>query len=275
MFRPFLTAALAVQFLLPSAAFAVVAGVPRGFTQVARAQGVMLLQRRRDYVQVVSPRDGARIAVLHGKFLETGIYGAFLRHHVSDWWAQWSDEPAAFSLVNGQFFDTSEAELAPLAFSIKADGRVYEGYADATEFPGDKRMLLLGDAGYRVDEYDDDPVSLLSRPEANILVGLSPTASKSFSRPLPRTFIGTTRDGRAVIFSSSMASQAYAIRTMRAFGVQPYKIVMFDGGTSSHLVHDGRTLVPRTIQGKSKVARERLPQMIGVQAGTDVSRRED
>ncbi len=242
--------------------------VPRGFMVTASAPGVTLYHKRRDYVQAVDPSKSARIRILHGPVLPTGDYATFPRLGIRDWWTQWSAEtPGAFSVVNGQFFDPSDSSVAPLAFSIKTDGKVYEGYGDRNEYPMQKRFLALYDDRAVISDYDDDPETLRRIPAKDILVGLSTRASKSLSRALPRTFIAVTPQGEVLVLSSSMASQKYANRLLRAFGADPDQIMMLDGGSSSHLVQGANVLVPVDGRGKTEAARERLPQVVGVEAG--------
>ncbi len=249
--------------------------VPRGFRTVDEAPGVMLYRQRRNYVQVVSLREGAKVHVLHGKFYEEGSHGSFTRKPMREWWTEFAEESdGAFSVVNGQFFDTANPDAAPLAFSIKADGKVYEGYGDATEYPGRKRMLVLYDdpegapVGGRafIDDYTDDPVSLVDHTAPDILVGLEPTAAKTLARALPRTFAGVARTGEVLLFSSSMATQASATRTLRAFGAPADQILMLDGGKSAHLFHNGNVLVPVNTRGNAEISREEVPQVLGVEA---------
>jgi hypothetical protein len=259
--------------LIPFSLFAAESSTPRGFREIADAKGVHLYQRRRDYVHVIEPAKGASIVLLHGHPIEQGAYVSFTRTDIMSWWKEWSQKNSrAFSAFNGQFFDPRDAQEAPLAFSMKADGKVYEGYADTVEYPGKKKMLLMRPTGYTIQEYDDEPESLVYRPEENILIGLSVNASKSIQKPSPRTFIGIARGGDIIVFNSSMATQAYAYRVLRIFGAADNQTMMLDGGSSSHLVYQGTMLVPRTSQGDAVEAREKLPQMIGVQAGeSDVS----
>lgn len=258
---------LAMLLLQPSVVSARRFSIPHGFRQLDSAPGVRLFQRRRDFVQVVTPSEGGAIESVHGKFLEMGLVGSFPRRRVDEWWTIWHEAtPGAFSIFNGQFFDFSDPDIAPLAFSMKAEGKVYEGYADRTEYPGKKLMLILGSDHHRIIPYSDNPVELVDRPESDIVVGLSSTAPKTAGRAIPRTFVGITSDGRTVILSSSMASQGYADRLLRSFGVETEQILMLDGGTSSHLVHEGKVLVPSTPSGKRKYARETLPHMLGVKS---------
>lgn len=267
---------LCATFALPLGLFpnsVEAATVPRGYKLVSGDKGVQLYYKRRDYVHVLRPSQGARLRILHDPVLEQGTsYAVFPRKAVSAWWSQWSAEaPGAFSVVNGQFFDTSDSVAAPLAFSIKKDGLVYEGYADQTEFKNQKRMLLLSDDRYSIVPYDDNVRTLGLHATRDIVVGLAPNAAKTATRPMPRTFIGITRTGEAVIFSSSMASQNYATRVLRMFGAEAHQIVMLDGGNSSHLLYSGRTLVPTDARGKAKAGRELLPQMLGIEAGSAVA----
>ncbi len=262
---PRLASALVVFSLSVTPALA---AVPRGFTQVGSFPGVSLYKQRRDYVQVLNRRQGARLRILHGTPHEEGLFVNFDRKTVGDWWAHWSEtHPQAVSVANGQFFDTTDPDTAPLAFSIKADGKVYEGYGDLTEFRGGKRMLIIGATRDRVVPYDDDAVSLVKLRESDAIVGLSPDADKRPTAPRPRTFLGVTRDGRTVVFSSTVATQMYANRVLRSFGVPADQVLMLDGGASTHLLYDSRVLVPADKLGETFAAREKLPQMLGIEAG--------
>lgn len=254
--------------LLLAAPSALALSVPRGFRTVDDAPGVTLYRQRRNYVQVVSFTEGARLRILHGKFFEEGLHGSFVRKPIQEWWNTFAAQSSgAFSLMNGQFFDTTDPDQTPLAFSLKADGKVYEGYGDAAEYPGKKRVLALYPGRAVIEPYDDNPVSLVESSAADMLVGLEPTAAKTLARSVPRTFIGVARTGELVLFSSSMATQASASRTLRAFGVASHQMLMLDGGHSSHLVQNGKVFVPTSVRGDPLAAREKIPQVLGVEAG--------
>ena len=259
-----LSIALLLVLATPSAS---ALSVPRGFRIVDDAPGVMLYKQRNNYVQVVSLADGARLHILHGRFFEEGSHGSFARQHMKDWWTEFAAETQnAFSVLNGQFFDTSDPDTSALAFSIKADGKVYEGYGDKTEYPGRKRMLVVYPGRAFMDAYADDPVSLLEHTAPDILVGLEPTAAKTLARALPRTFMGIARTGEVLLFSSSMATQASASRILRAFGAPIDQILMLDGGSSTHLLQSGKVLAPVSARGTPQAAREKVPQVVGVEA---------
>ena len=242
--------------------------VPRGFKAVDSAPGVTLYQYGRHFVQAISLADGARLHFLQGPFREEGMYGSFPRKRIHEWWSEFSEwSSQAFTALNGQFFNTADPEKTALAFSVKHDGRVYEGYADATEFPGHKRMLILDVLDARVEPYTDDPVSLVRHPAQNIFVGLDPAVAKMRTRPLARTFVGVAKTGEVLLFSSSMATQGLALRALRTFGAEPDQVVMLDGGKSASLVLRGTTLVPLTARGKPLPGDpERVPQALGVEA---------
>lgn len=235
---------------------------PPGYREEQAARGVTLWRKHREYVQVVSPRRGARLKLLAGRIMPSEIQGtAFERMDMREWWTEWSKmDEAAFSVFNGQFFDMSDPVKGPIAFSIKIDGVVHPGYGDGVEYPQGKMVLLLNENGYDVRPYADDAATLFNRPEREAIVGLKPDMSKNAATRLGRTFVGVAPNGNAIVLTSPGATQRYATRILLAFGADRQKIIMLDGGASTQLVADGKLLT----QAKRGQAPRAVPQAIGV-----------
>ncbi len=237
---------------------------PPGFREVTSGSGVTLWRKSREYVQVISPHRGASVKLLHGKIIPSEGAGTnFARMDLRDWWTEWSaDEPSAFTLANGQFFNMNNPDRSPLAFSVKINGIVYAGYGDDNEYTGKKMALRIGTRHATVQQYDDDAGSLYAFAEPDIIVGLKPDVSKSGNSRLGRTFMGTMPNGNLLVFSSPGATQRYATRILIAFGADRNKVMMLDGGGSTQLIHEGAPLIPTGIS-ISKPLRT-VPLAIGV-----------
>lgn len=254
-------------FCLPAFADAR-ASVPLGFREVVSETGLAMWKKNRDYVTVVSPRDGAALRLLHGKMIPSEGAGTnFARRDVREWWEEWKqEEPGAVLLLNAQFFNTENPAKSPLAFSTKVNGIVYAGYGDGTEYGGKKMVLRVGDEKAVVEPYGDDAGSLYAYPERTVIVGLKPEVSKSGSVRKGRTFVGTRPDGSILLFTSAAATQRYAARILLAFGAERNGIMMLDGGGSTQLVHRGRLLIPAASRSASPTLRK-VPLAIGVVTG--------
>ncbi len=239
-----------------------------GFRVVDAEDGVLLWRKGKEYVQQVSLADGASIRLLHGDIIPSDGAGTnFARRDVREWWAEWqTEDAAAYTLVNAQFFNTQNDKKSPLAFSTKMNGIVSVGYGDETEYPGRKLVLRIGDDRAAMEPYDDDPGSLYAMPEANIIVGLKPDVSKVGNVRKGRTFIGMTNDGKLLLFTSPAATQRYAHRILIAFGAERSKVMMLDGGGSTQFIHKGALLIPTAKSGTAPYLRT-VPLAIGVTRG--------
>lgn len=243
--------------------------IVNGFREVSMAPGVTLYQKNNEYVHIVSLKAGGGVRLLYGELSKSIDEPQFARQNIGDWWKKWSSsEPKAFSLMNSQFFNTSNPLMAALAFSTKADGVVYEGYGDKREFLGSKMLLRIGEKHTIVQPYNDNPRSLARFPEPNIIVGLRADANKQSSRRLGRTFIAGIPDGKLLIFTSSTATQRYAERILVAFGANWSNAMMLDGGGSTQLVHEGKIIIP-VQESDVEIALRKLPQALGIVAGSN------
>lgn len=260
-----LTALLSV--LIPAAP-SYAAGMIAGFTSVSDADGIAIWKKGADYVQIVSPAEGAALRLLHGDVIPSDGAGTnFARRDMREWWEEWkTKEPSAVLLLNAQFFNTNNPAKSPLAFSAKIKGIVYPGYGDETEYGSKKMILRLGGGSATIEKYDDDAGSLYQLPDPDIIVGLKPDVSKSGNIRKGRTFIAATDGGDILIFTSPKATQRYAARILTVFGANRSKIMMLDGGGSTQLVHEGRLVIPSVKRGAAPVLRK-VPLAIGVVAG--------
>lgn len=254
-----------ISLSLPVSAYATT--LVNGFREVSSAPGVTLFQKNNEYVHIVSLEKGGGVRLLYGELSKGIDEPQFTRQNIGDWWKKWSSsEPKAFSLMNSQFFNTSNPQVAALAFSTKANGVVYEGYGDKREFLGSKMLLRIGEKHTIVQPYNDNPRVLARFPEPNIIVGLRADANKQSSRRLGRTFIAGLPEGKLLIFTSSTATQRYAERILVAFGADWGNALMLDGGGSTQLVHKGKIVVPQQ-ESDVEIALRKLPQALGIVAG--------
>lgn len=257
---------LAAALLLPAAASAREFTRARGFRTVSAAPGVTLLRRGREYVQAVDPAV-AHVRLVQDNPTASGAQTLFVRRTVPQTWAlRAAAEPRTFSAVNGQFFNMRYADSAALAFSVRADGKVYAGYGDRTEYLGRKRLLVLGEGTASVEPYGDDPMALETRGEPQIIVGLATDAPKAAGTRLGRTLAGVTRDGWLLLFSSPFSNQRRAERLLQGMGVPRTDMVLFDGADSSQLVtRDGVLVRGSGVQRAGGL--RKVPQAIVVEAG--------
>jgi hypothetical protein len=240
-------------------------GALAGFKLVDEAPGVSLYRKNQDVLQIIDPMSGGRLRVALGAQTLSGGLIMHERASVATWWAKAKADPAVFSLFNGQFFDARDAEVAPLAFSVKQDGTVYVGYGDKTEYAGKKMALLLGETAHAVIPYDDDPASLARRSEPDAVVGLRWSADKKPRARVGRTMIGVTPAGKTVVFASTAATQRYALGILKRFGVQPSEVVMLDGGGSTQIFTRQGLRIPSRTNARSKP--RKLPQVFVVEMG--------
>ncbi len=246
---------------LPTATQAQLA--PAHFKLLNSMQGVQLYASGSMFVHVLRPRDGATIRFL----AELDAQDRFVRKTTPDWFADWKKSVGdrAFSAVNGQFFDMRTAEVAPLAFAVKINGKVYPGYGDRQEYRLQKRVVFFEDRRIRIIPFGSDRVRLLERSTAkDAMVGLAPEVSKAAEKRLGRTFIGTVRNGNAVLVTSAAATQLEMVQVLRDFGVRDTAMVMLDGGGSTQLVTRGWTLLPRRTSTAGEL--RTIPLALGLSA---------
>lgn len=217
--------------------------VPTGFRLLKSWRGVDLYvcdygNRRGytpDYVTVVD-LSIASIQQITGKV--TGAPNGLLQKRTL---AQFgADITAAAVLVNGTFFDQNR-DPTPLAFGLKADGRVISYGNNLNERPISEIKVLVFDqygrawiAPYKRDLFDNAAVM-------SIIGGLDANANKSSSASVQRTFAGTISLRTLVLFSSRQATQALAEATLRKFGAG--ETIMLDGGSSTGLRAGGIDLI--------------------------------
>lgn len=207
-----------------------------GFTEVSSAPGVGVYRKGNDYLLVIRPREGGRLTTELGPLVLSGGQMMYGRKNVPAWWATLKADESVLAAFNGQFFDMSDASAAPLAFSVKTAGTTERGYADKTEYPGAKAMLVLGQDGHSVVPYKDDADQLAAADAPHAVVGLLWWADKSPRARIARTLVGVSPRGDTYVFVSPAATQRYAMAILRRFGVRTSDMLMLDGGGSSQLV---------------------------------------
>jgi len=244
--------------------------IPVGFKLIQSAEAVKLFKKdysggKPDYVQVINLENGASVKLLYGsienKGSGEGVYGGdnpkFKRASLSQFWSTFSSNYGnAFSIVNGQFFDTN-SNPAALAFPLKSNGRIISDGYGISEFTNQKLILEIW--SNKVDIKSLTKQNLINSSASNILAGLSEDANKGISNQVARTFAGimdSNNNGTfetLLIFTSSYANQSEAASVLRSFGAS--KIIMFDGGGSSQLICEDEAYVSSS---------RTIPQAIGV-----------
>lgn len=143
--------------------------------------------------------------------------------------------PLAFSVCNGQFFDPKNPRAAALAFTVKTDGNMIEGYGDKQEYPGQKLMLVLDGKAHDIVPYDDNPRSVMDHKAATVIIGLREDSAKSPEKQVGRTVIGSDGEHLYLLVSKG-CTQNHATEMLTAFGGNTMMHIMLDGGDSSNLM---------------------------------------
>ena len=196
-----------------------------------------------------------------GKMDEQGE-PTFARKGILEWWKLWADKtPRAVSVVNGQFFNPVNQNVAPIAFSLRSRNQIVRGYGDQKEFLGEKKLLVLGQEP-EVRPYNDDPATI-EKIEHDAIVGLSQTAPKSPEKRTGRTMLGVDAEKRILIAQTSSATQKEVARILSDAGAED--VVMLDGGGSTQLVHRGELFIPAQEVSSAQMLRT-LPQVLGIEA---------
>ncbi len=232
-----------------------------GFTEVSSERGVGVYRKGRDYLLVVRPSEGGRMTTELGPLVLSGGQMMYGRRTVPAWWASLKADPDVLAAFNGQFFDASDADAAPLAFSVKTRGTTERGYADAREYPGAKAMLVLGEDAHSVVPYTDNADQLASADASDAVVGLLWWADKKPRARVARTLIGVSPRGDTYVFVSPAATQRYAMAVLRRFGIPASGMLMMDGGGSSQLVTRSGQVVPVK---RTKQVLRKVPQVMVV-----------
>jgi hypothetical protein len=226
-----------------------------------------------DYLQVVNLKKGASVKLI-GKITGDGgkaAYGGdnptFKLQDIDDAWNSFQNNyiGRSFSITNSQFFSSSSRELA---FPVKQNGSLIDGYAGRSEFENEQVMLEIGDSYARIKQFDHTSGSLRSASK-NLIAGLSYKANKVPSNPDGRTFVGVgdwdeDNQNEILVILTSKSSKQYsqkegengAFEKLQEFGANP--VVMLDGGGSSQL----RTGSKRYVESSRFV-----PHFLGVVSG--------
>jgi hypothetical protein len=155
-------------------------------------------------------------------------------------------ERKAKVVINGAFF-AKYNQPTPIAFGLKAAGKVISYGYGLTEFPGLNKTVAWNNLhkDVRIDNYSRDT---FDNPRFTEVVGaLAETAGKRANRELARTFIGvkdSDGDGRnetIIVFSSKAAKQSDAVAALKSFGAS--RVAMLDGGGSTGLVIEGKRAI--------------------------------
>lgn len=248
--------------------------IPPGFRKIDSAFGIDLYQKdypggSPDYVQVIDLSQGASLKPLHGSITDPrtgkGSYGGndarFRSLSLEAYWQELQgQDPAAFCVINGQFFYMLEYPTR-LPFPLKIDGQILTDGYGIQDFPDQKLMLELWPGNANIVALSKQALYASTAPD--IIAGLTEVAPKAKKRYTGRTFIGLTGQNSQgsfstlMIFNTRIARQVDAAQVLKDFGAQ--KVMMLDGGGSTQLL----------CRGKSYIYSDRLvPQAIGIIAGS-------
>jgi uncharacterized protein (TIGR02145 family) len=228
------------------------------YVEIESAQGVQLLKKQvvgddPDFIQIIDLSAGAYIEFDHGDITsgEGTANPFFTREDIDD---VWTEKTAmynnVFSVTNGQFFNAGQSPSATLAFPVKQDGdMISNGYANTSEFIGEKEFLGIWAEHSNISPYNDDPLSIANSSALQGIVGLDKDANKGPNNLTGRTFAGVSDDNndgtyeKVLIFTSESATQAYAAQQLNEMGVPFDKIVMLDGDGSTQMKCNGTDYV--------------------------------
>jgi hypothetical protein len=202
------------------------------------------------FLHILDLQQGARLEIRHGSVESTnpgqGVYGGnnpkIRSNTIETFENSIKKEGNGFAVYNASFYRPTE-NPTQIAFLIKRNGSILtDGYAGASEFKNQKKVLQIWNNEGRIDITDFDEnlpnnqiYDQIKAPDA--LVSLSPDADKNKNAAVGRTFVGirdSDGDGKfetALIFISQKSSQWLAERVLRDAGAK--KVIMFDGGGSS------------------------------------------
>ncbi|MGK7898129.1 MAG: phosphodiester glycosidase family protein [Xenococcus sp. (in: cyanobacteria)] len=230
------------------------------------ARGVSLLEDESgNYVQIVDLSKGASVELRTSEDIGVGSNDSpkFARESIENAWNSFSaDEPFAFSISNGAFFNTLTYEVA---YPIKIGSTVYEGYGSSEPFPKRKLEIWNSDSRVEISDYDNNPDSVRRSSAPMAIVGLREDADKGIQSNVSRTFVGIRdRDGdgeseTVLILNSKANTQPAAAQILRDFGAE--EVMMLDGGGSTQMMTQDNLYVESTDNPDRSI-----PQTIGVTA---------
>ncbi|MCV3215778.1 phosphodiester glycosidase family protein [Plectonema radiosum NIES-515] len=241
--------------------------IPNGFKLMMQETGLEVYKKdysngNSDYVTVVNLEKGT-IRNLTGT--AGGIPNAMVKRKLpSEFWQdavkQNTSTRKVIVVVNASFFSTND-DPTGIAFGLKLGGSTISyGYAIAKEYPGQIRTFSFNPDQGIADIQSYGKVTFDSMPE--VVGALDAVANKSAFSYLPRTFVGVrdqddngTKE-TVIFYSSSYARQIDASNILSRFGASA--IAMLDGGGSTFLIVNGKSLISTT---------RKVPHAIAVYAG--------
>ncbi len=237
------TVAAAVLAGVSSFAFAFVPSVPTGWSLVKDLKTVKIYKEagKENYVQILDISKGATIELVQQQN-SAGYQGkvAYNRFTVAQWWGKVS---SPVSIVNGEFFFVTNP--APLSFPIRVNGTYLQGY-DNTLTSSDRQLEGIGNT---VDVLPYNLSRIRNGPNPLVISGLSPTANKSATAAVGRTFVcsrwvGGTSPWLLYIITAKSEKQSDVVKKLDAWRCDANnKAMMLDGGGSTALAyHDGRSM---------------------------------
>ena len=244
---------LLVNNLLGSPQVKAAVPVPSGFQLILSGTGVKVYRKnyvggQPDFVTVVDLRY-ATIRNFTGSVSGQNIERRTLSRFWNDAVAQNTGSRTARVAINGTFFSTNDSPFTPIAFGLKADWwRISYGYG-INEYPGLVRTFAF-DSFYGSSSIQPYSTATFDAGIPDVVGGLDPTANKSASSYIGRTFVGVRDDDNnghsetVVFFSSNYATQAGAVSVLSGFGTGSK--MMLDGGGSTGLIVGGTSYISPT-----------------------------
>jgi hypothetical protein len=231
-------------------------GIPAKYQPILTTPGVRVFKNseRESYITIVDLQRAEAID-LTGKYTDEPNGNVAPRSMTQFWQDSISrntTERKAKVVINGAFF-AKYNQPTPIAFGLKAAGRVISYGYGLNEFPGLNKTVAWNNLhkDVRIDNYNRDTFDNSRFTE--VVGALAETAGKRANRELARTFIGvkdSDGDGKnetIIVFSSKAAKQSDAVAALKSFGAS--KVAMLDGGGSTGLIIDGK----RAIDSGTKV----------------------
>lgn len=243
--------------------------VPSGFQIFSQGKGVKVYKKTYssgapDYVTVVDLRYSTIQSFTGWATSDGKVERRSLSTHWNNAVAQNTYSRKAMVALNGTFFDTNASPNTGIAFGLKANWWIMSyGYAIGTEYPGLIRTLAYDSSfgSSSIQAYDHN---MFNAGIPDVVGGLDPSADKSKSSFIGRTFVGVRDDDgnghseTVIFFSSASASQSWAVSVLNGFGAGSK--MMLDGGGSTGLIINGTQYI-------KPYDNRTLPQVFIVSAG--------
>lgn len=243
--------------------------IPAGFKLLISDTGVQVYKKdyaggQPDYVTVIDLRR-ATIRNLAGS-LPNPPDGRVHRKSLSSFWndaaAKNTSTVKAKVVVNAAFFSTNDNPTG-IAFGLKVADRVISyGYEIGNSIYNGLIRTFSFNSSQKVASIQAYARGTFDSPTPEVVGALDPTADKSASSYVGRTFVGVRDDDgngtreTVILFSSSYARQIDASNVLTGFGAS--EKAMLDGGGSTGLIINGTPYISTS---------RMVPHAIAVYAG--------